>query len=141
MTGMCLYRQKLLAALVEYAPELSNVEICQALSTGSADYVKPEMEGHLRVNTLFIGANVRRQFGKAGQISCCAALGIHLVVKNKVLPVDVAMIHVRHDEHGFCSLGVESVSPSTADQPGSSLPRSTIRLRGIGRFPSFTSAA
>jgi len=48
MTGNVSVPQKLLAALVEYAPELSNVEICQALSIGSADYVKPEMEGHLR---------------------------------------------------------------------------------------------
>jgi len=31
-----------------------------------------------------------------------------LLFKNKVLPVDVAMIHVSPpDEHGFCSLGVE----------------------------------
>ena len=60
MTGNVSVPQKLLAALVEYAPELKNVEICQALSVGPADYVKPEMEGHLRVNTLFISANVRK---------------------------------------------------------------------------------
>ena len=67
MTGNVSVPQKLLAALVEYAPHLKDVEICQALSVGSADYVSPEMEGHLRVNSLFISANVRKavQEGRA----------------------------------------------------------------------------
>jgi len=31
-----------------------------------------------------------------------------LLFKNKILPLDVALIHVSTpDEHGFCSLGVE----------------------------------
>ncbi len=34
MTGNVSVPQKLLPALVEYAPELKNVEICQALSVG-----------------------------------------------------------------------------------------------------------
>ncbi len=47
MTGNVSVPQKLLAALCEYAQTLSDVEICQALSIGSADYVKPELGGHL----------------------------------------------------------------------------------------------
>ena len=38
MTGNVSVPQKLLPALVEYAPNLTNVEICQALSVGPADY-------------------------------------------------------------------------------------------------------
>jgi len=60
LTGNCSVPQKILAALVDYAPDLQNVEICQALTVGSADYVAPEMEGHLRVNTMFISANTRK---------------------------------------------------------------------------------
>jgi len=41
-------------------PQLSNVEICQALSVGPADYVSPAMDGHLRVNSMFISANIRK---------------------------------------------------------------------------------
>ena len=41
MTGNVSVPQKLLAALVDYAPQLHDVEICQALSVGPADYVKP----------------------------------------------------------------------------------------------------
>ena len=109
MTGNVSVPQTLLAALVEYAPDLTNVEICQALSTGSADYVKPEMEGHLRVNTLFISANVRKAVWEGRADFTPVLLSeFTLLFKNKVLPVDVAMIHVSPpDEHGFCSLGVE----------------------------------
>ncbi len=109
MTGNVSVPQKLLAALVEYAPNLKNVEICQALSVGPADYVKPELEGHLRVNTLFISANVRKavQEGRA-DFTPVLLSEFPLLFKNKVLPVDVALIHVSPpDEHGFCSLGVE----------------------------------
>jgi len=109
MTGNVSVPQKLLAALVGYAPELTDVEICQALSVGPADYVKPEMEGHLRVNTLFISANVRKAVWEGRADFTPVLLSeFTLLFKNKVLPVDVAMIHVSPpDEHGFCSLGVE----------------------------------
>ena len=56
LTGNVSVPQQTLAALVEYAPQLENVEICQALTVGSADYVSPAMEGHLRVNSIFISA-------------------------------------------------------------------------------------
>ena len=109
MTGNVSVPQKLLAALVQYAPELKDVEICQALSIGSADYVKPEMEGHLRVNTLFISPNVRKAVWEGRADFTPVLLSeFTLLFKNKILPVDVAMIHVSlPDEHGFCSLGVE----------------------------------
>jgi 4-hydroxybutyrate CoA-transferase len=109
MTGNVSVPQKLLAALVAYAPHLKDVEICQALSVGPADYVKPEMQGHLRVNTLFISANVRKSVQEGRSDFTPVLLSeFPLLFKNKVLPVDVALIHVSPpDEHGFCSLGVE----------------------------------
>ena len=109
MTGNVSVPQTLLAALVKHAPEVQNVEICQALSVGPADYVNPAMEGHLRVNTLFISANVRTavQEGRA-DFTPVLLSEFPLLFKNKILPVDVAFIHVSPpDEHGFCSLGVE----------------------------------
>ena len=109
MTGNVSVPQENLAALVNYAPQLKDVEICQALTIGSEDYVKPEMEGHLRVNTMFISPNVRKavQEGRA-DFTPVLLSEFPLLFKNKILPVDVAFIHVsRPDEHGFCSLGVE----------------------------------
>jgi 4-hydroxybutyrate CoA-transferase len=109
MTGNCSVPRTLLGALVEYAPNLENVEICQALTIGPADYVKPGMEKHLRVNTMFISANTRKavQEGRA-DFTPVLLSEFTLLFKNKVLPIDVALIHVSPpDEHGFCSLGVE----------------------------------
>jgi 4-hydroxybutyrate CoA-transferase len=118
MTGNVSVPQKLLAALVEYAPNIHDVEICQALSVAPSDYVKPEMEGHLRVNTLFISANVRKAVQEARADFTPVLLSeFTLLFKNGILPVDVAMIHVSPpDEHGFCSLGVEvGLSKSPAE--------------------------
>jgi len=109
LTGNVSVPQKALAALVEYAPNLENVEICQALTIGPADYVKPEMEGHLRVNTLFIGHNVRKAVHEGRADFTPVLLSeFPLLFKRGILPLDVAIIHVSPpDEHGFCSLGVE----------------------------------
>jgi 4-hydroxybutyrate CoA-transferase len=109
LTGNCSVPQKLLAALVEYAPEVENVEICQALTIGPADYVKPEMAGHLRVNTMFISHNVRNAVHEGRADFTPVLLSeFTLLFKNRILPLDVALIHVSPpDEHGFCSLGIE----------------------------------
>ena len=109
LTGNVSVPQKVLAALVEYAPSLENVEICQALTIGPADYVHPDMEGHLRVNTLFISHNVRKavQEGRA-DFTPVLLSEFPLLFKRGLLPLEVAIIHVSvPDEHGFCSLGVE----------------------------------
>jgi 4-hydroxybutyrate CoA-transferase len=109
LTGNCSVPQKVLGALVEYAPNLENVEICHALTIGPADYVRPEMEGHLRVNTMFASANVRQAIhdGRA-DFTPVLLSEFTLLFKNGFLPLDVALIHVSPpDEHGFCSLGIE----------------------------------
>lgn len=109
LTGNCSVPQKVLAALVKHAPNLQNVEIAQALTVGPADYVSPAMEGHLRVNTMFISANIRKavQEGRA-DFTPVLLSEFPLLFKRKILPVDIALIHVSPpDEHGFCSLGIE----------------------------------
>ncbi len=109
LTGNVSVPKQALGALVEYAPNLSDVEICQALTVGPADYVDPSMEGHLRVNTMFISHNVRKavQEGRA-DFTPVLLSEFPLLFKNGFLPLDVAIIHVSPpDEHGFCSLGVE----------------------------------
>lgn len=109
LTGNCSVPQKVLSALVNFAPNLENVEICQALTVGPADYVAPEMEGHLRVNTMFISANIRQAVHEGRADFTPVLLSeFPLLFKENVLPVDVALIHVSPpDEHGFCSFGIE----------------------------------
>lgn len=109
LTGNCSVPQEILKALVAYAPNLNNVEICQALSVGPADYVAPGMEEHLRVNTMFVSDNIRKAVhdGRA-DFTPVLLSEFTLLFKRKILPIDVALIHVSPpDEHGFCSLGIE----------------------------------
>lgn len=109
MTGNVSVPKVLLAALVRRTKQLKDVELCQALTVGPSDFVDPEMEGHLRVNTMFISANVRKavQEGRA-DFTPVLLSEFPLLFKNRILPLDAALVHVSPpDEHGFCSLGVE----------------------------------
>ena len=109
LTGNCSVPQKVLAALVDYSTELHDVEICHALTVGPADYVHPRLEGHLRVNTMFISQNIRNAVHEGRADFTPVLLSeFTTLFKRKILPVDVALIHVSTpDEHGFCSLGIE----------------------------------
>ncbi len=118
LTGNCSVPSRILAALVDRAHELKDVEINQALTVGSADYVAPEMAGHLRVNTMFISHNTRKavQEGRA-DFTPVLLSEFPLLFKNKVLPVNVAFVHLSPpDAHGYCSFGVEvGLSKSPAE--------------------------
>ncbi len=116
LTGNCSVPRTIMEALVRRAPKLDDVEICQVLTVGSADYVSPEMAGHLRVNTLFISDNVRAAVndGRA-DFTPCRLSEIPLLFASGALPLDVALIHVSPpDEHGFCSFGLEVGVTKTA---------------------------
>ncbi len=118
LTGNCSVPRKLLKALIEYAPNLRDVEICQALTVAGSEYVAPEMEGHLRVNSLFISSNVRKaiQEGRA-DFTPVLLSEFPLLFKKGVLPVDVAFVHISPpDQHGYCTLGIEAgLTRSAAD--------------------------
>ncbi len=109
LTGNVSVPQTVLGALVEHALSLTDVEIVQVLTIGPADYVGPAMEGHLRVNTMFVSANVRKtvQEGRA-DFTPILLSEFPLLFKHGLMSLDVALIQVSPpDEHGFCSLGVE----------------------------------
>ncbi len=117
LTGNCSVPQQVMAALVEYAPAFDEpVEIVQVLTIGSADYVAPGMEKHLRVNTTFISANVRKAVNEGrADFTPCFLSEIPGLFRNGFLPLDAALIHVSPpDEHGFCSFGVEVGVTKTA---------------------------
>lgn len=118
LTGNCSVPKTVLAALVARANDLTNVEIAQVLSVGAADYVSPEMAGHLRVNTLFISDNVRQAVNEGrADFTPCFLSEIPGLFKYGHLPLDVALIHVSPpDEHGFCSFGIEIGVTKTAAQ-------------------------
>ena len=110
MTGNCSVPKELLAALVRHAPDLEDVEIVQVLTIGPTDYVAPEMQGHIRVNSLFISHNVRKAVneGRADFTPIFLSQIPQALRDPKLLRPDVAMIHCSPpDEHGFCTFGVE----------------------------------
>ncbi len=115
LTGNCSVPQIVLRALVDRAKVLEDIEIVQVLTIGDAAYVKPEMQGHIRVNTMFISSDVREavQVGRA-DFTPVFLSEIPRLYRNE-LPLDVALIHVSPpDEHGFCSYGVEVGVTKTA---------------------------
>jgi len=109
LSGNCSVPQKLMEALVNTAPNLADVEIVQVLTIGSANYVAPELVGHLRVNTLFISDNVRSAVNEGrADFTPCFLSEIPGLFRSGALPLDVALVQVSPpDEHGFCSFGVE----------------------------------
>ncbi len=109
LTGNCSMPVKTLAALVERAPRLSNVEIVHVLTIGPGGYAAPEMEGHLRINSLFISDNIRQAVNEGRADFTPVFLSeIPGLFKHRHLPLDVAIVHLSPpDEHGFCSFGVE----------------------------------
>ena len=116
LTGNCSVPKTLLNALVEYAPALENVEICQALTVAGSEYVTPELQGHLRVNSLFISGNVRGAINEGRADFTPVLLSeLPLLFKRGILPLDVALVHLSPpDEHGYCTFGIESGLTHTA---------------------------
>jgi 4-hydroxybutyrate CoA-transferase len=114
-TGNCSTPQVLLHALVSHAITLQKVEIIQVLTVGSDDYVRPEMQGHLRVNSMFISDNVRQAVNDGLADFTPIFLSEVPGLFRREMPIDVALIHVSPpDEHGFCSLGIEVGVTKTA---------------------------
>ncbi len=118
LTGNASVPQKVLGALVARANELKDLEIVQVLTIGTAEYVAPDLAGHLRVNTCFISDNVRKAVNEGrADFTPCFLSEVPGLFRHGHLPLDAALIHVAPpDEHGFCSLGVEVGVTKTAAQ-------------------------
>lgn len=116
LTGNASVPLRLLDALVKRAPELEDVEICHVLTFGSTAYAAPDMLGHLRINSMFVSANVRQAVNEGRADFTPVLLSeMPLLFKSGVLPLDVAFIHVSPpDEQGYCSLGTEPGPTITA---------------------------
>ncbi len=116
LTANASVPMQLLEALVKRAHELNGVEICHCLTFCPSDYVAPEMDGHLRVNSMFVSANVRNAVNEGRADFTPVMLSEYpLLFKNGVLPLDVAFIHISPpDEYGFCSMGSEAGLTITA---------------------------
>lgn len=110
LTGNCSVPKQLLSALVDYAPNIKDVTIYQSLSITDCDYTSPELDGHLRVNTLFISSNVRKAVNEGRADFTPVHLSeLPLLFKKGIIPLDVAFVHLSPpDSHGYCTFGIES---------------------------------
>jgi acyl-CoA hydrolase len=103
----CAEPEELVKAMVRRAPHVRDVEVIHLATMGTAEYARPEFEGHFRHNALFIGANVRRavQEGRADYTPIFLH-EIEALFRNGALPLDVALIQCSPpDDFGFMSLG------------------------------------
>jgi 4-hydroxybutyrate CoA-transferase len=106
--GGCAVPETLLAALCEWALDHERIETVSLHLEGEAPHVAPELEGHLRHNALFIGANVRDAVNEGrADFTPVFLSDIPTLFTNGVLPLDLALLQVSPpDQRGRCSLGV-----------------------------------
>ncbi len=104
----CGQPQALVAAVTQRWRELPDTELVQLLTSGPAPYATAEIAAHLRVNSFFIGENVRELIQQGqGDYTPMLLSEIPGLFQSGQLPLDVALIQVSPpDEQGFCSLGV-----------------------------------
>jgi 4-hydroxybutyrate CoA-transferase len=104
----CGEPQALVEALVARAPELRNVEIVHMVAMGPAKYAQPGMEQSFHHNALFVGGSTRKAVEeKRADFTPCFFHEVPRLFKDKILPVDVALIQVTPpDAEGFCSYGL-----------------------------------
>lgn len=98
----------LIRKLAERAGVLTNVEIVCISVYGDFPIADRGMEKSFRINALFVSEPIRQAVneGRAGYVPVFLS-EIPELFRNRILPVDVAIINVSPpDAHGFCSLGV-----------------------------------
>ena len=106
----------LLEALAARKDELQNVELVHVLQLGHDPFLAPEMEGHFRRRSLFVGPADREAVG-SGRADY-VPISLHQIpwlFKRGTLPLDYALVQVSPpDEFGFVSLGVEVIAAKAA---------------------------
>src|SRR5690554_2917308 len=106
--GAAMTPNLLIDTLCERYHELKNVEIVQIHTHGEAKYTVEPYTQAFRLNSCFVGDNVRKGVNTMhGDYTPVFLSEIHLLFRRGILPLDVAFIQVSPpDRHGYCSLGV-----------------------------------
>lgn len=102
----------LVEALARRYRELENVQLNHVLLLGDDPLSGPEMQGHFRHNSLFVGPADRAAVndGRADYVPVFLHQ-IPRLFEDGIIPLDVAMAMVSPpDEHGFMSVGVETLA-------------------------------
>jgi 4-hydroxybutyrate CoA-transferase len=106
----------LMNALASRKDDLQDVELVHVLLLGEDPLSRPEMEGHFRHNSLFVGPADRKAIneGRADYVPIFLHQIPNLFYSGQ-MPIDVVMLHLSPpDEHGFMSYGVEVLASKAA---------------------------
>lgn len=106
--GAAMTPNTLIDALSDNYKELSEVEIIQIHTEGSAKYTQKPYSDSFITNSCFVAGNVREAVNSSiGAYIPIFLSEMHLLFRRNILPLDVAFIQVSPpDKHGYCSLGV-----------------------------------
>ena len=106
--GAAMTPNVLIDALCDRYDELKDVEIVSIHTEGDAKYAREPYNQSFRMNSCFVGSNVRNVVNSAqGDYIPIFLSEIHLLFRQGILPIDVAIVQVSPpDRHGYCSLGV-----------------------------------
>ena len=116
--GNAAIPQALVRALAGRAEELRDVQLNHVLLVGEDPLSDPAMAPHFRHNSLFVGPADRAAVndGRADYVP----IFLHQIprlFRDGVVQLDVAMLMVSPpDEHGFMSMGVETLASQAASQ-------------------------
>jgi acyl-CoA hydrolase len=116
--GNAAIPRALVMALADRGEELHNVQLNHVLLLGQDPLAAENMKGHFRHNSLFVGPADREAVndGRADYMP----IFLHQIprlFRDGIVPLDVTMIMTSPpDEHGFMSLGVETLASKAACQ-------------------------
>lgn len=147
----CAQPQHLVNALVEYSSGITDAHIVHLLTMGTAPYADERFHEKFKMNTFFIGENVRDVLSKGvGDYTPIFLSDIPYQFESGRIPIDVALISVSPpDASGMCSFGVsvDIVKSASANakyiiaQVNSRMPRtlgdSFIHVNDIDAFVPF----
>ena len=104
----CAEPLHLVQALVARAPELTDVEIVQLFTEGEAAYADEKLADSFRLNSFYIGKNVREAiWAGLGSYTPIPLSAVPALFRGGKLPLDVALVQVTPpDENGWMSLGI-----------------------------------
>ncbi len=116
--GNAAIPKALVNALAARRDELQDVQLNHVLLLGQDPLSAAEMKGHFRHNSLFVGSADREAVNDARADYVPIFLyQIPRLFRDGVVPLDVAMVQTSPpDEHGFMSLGVETLASKAACQ-------------------------
>ena len=98
----------LVEAMVRKTKNLADVEIIELLTKGDAPYVEAKYADVFKVNSFFIGGNVREMYQQGrGDYTPILMFDIPALLYSGKMPLDVALIQVTPpDKRGKMSLGI-----------------------------------